>query len=292
MNKLIYFISISLLVVSCTKTKVELPDFDVSIHSQAIHAGDTVTFSFRGTADIITFYSGEEGHRYEFKDRVLFEGDTWLNFTSQATNYVQPSLSLLLSTDFSGTYDVTNITNATWTNVTDRITLSTGAANVPSGPLGLNEFLEPGKPLFVAFHYNAEAAYGQSSWAIQSFDITTVNANNERYTTADLATAGWIARDFSNTNIKWSISVDQLSITGRLNPPHTAAEDWLISKALYIGTVSPDVGIPVKDISIAATGFDYVFEQPGTYDVVFVATNSFGTTQKTITRKLTVKVEP
>lgn len=292
MKNILPLCALIVVAAACRKDPVNEPALTVVVKNTSIKAGDTVRFALSGNADIVTFYSGEEGNNFAYKDRTTLEGTPELSFSTQSTNAGQPAFSVLLSSDFTGAYDTTNIRNATWTNITDRFTLSTGAANTPSGTLNLQEYMKPGKPLFIAFRYDAAATFGQGAWIVQSFDVIMRGANNKVVTAANLATAGWIARDFSNTNIKWTIATNQLSITGRVSAPHVASEDWLISKALYVNKVSPDIGLPVKDISIALGEFAHVFEQPGTYDITFVATNSFGYTQRSITRNMTITVQP
>lgn len=277
---------------ACRKESVDEPRLQVALGNTTIKAGDTVRFVLSGQADIVTFYSGEEGHRYEHRNRAVLEGVPALTFSTQSTNATQPSFSVLLSTNFSGAYDTANIRAANWQDVTSRFTLSTGTANTPSGTLDLKEYLKPNLPLFVAFRYNAAATFGQGAWIVQSFDLSMKGADQVVHPVADLVSAAWIARDFSNTNIKWTIATNQLSITGRVSAPHVASEDWLISKALYVDRATPDVGLPVKDVSIALSDYEYVFTEPGDYTVTFVGLNTFGYAQKEAVTTLKVTVQP
>lgn len=279
-------------MMACRKDSVNDPALQVQVINKSVKVGDTVRFALDGQADIVTFYSGEEGHKYEHHNRTAIEGTPELNFSTQSTNAGQPSFSVWLSTNFVGTYDTTNIRAAAWQEVTSRFTLSTGAANTPSGTLDLSEFVKPNQPLYVAFRYNAAATFGQGAWIVQSFDLSLKGKDSRTYPVADLVTAGWIARDFANTNIKWTIATTQLSITGRVSAPHVASEDWLISKALYVDKVAPDIGLPVKDVSIALNDFEYIYTEPGDYRITFVATNSFAYTQKTIVKELNLTVLP
>ena len=66
----ITILAVSAMLMSCEKDLTPEPlSFNVTTASSTYHAGDTVRFIFSGNPDIITFYSGEPGTNYEFKDK-------------------------------------------------------------------------------------------------------------------------------------------------------------------------------------------------------------------------------
>src|SRR5436189_5490653 len=94
-------------LVSCQK-KIELRSlsFDVKSDSAAYtlktipSTGNyaIVNFSFTGNPDIISFYSGDVGRRYAFKDRDTASGTPKLNFTTQRNTGTQANtLGLFIS---------------------------------------------------------------------------------------------------------------------------------------------------------------------------------------------------
>ncbi len=85
---------------------------------------DTVRFTFTGNPYYLTFYSGEPYHRYEYRDRETAGAGSAIVFHLCIDNGVTGTntLALMVSTDFSGVYDSTNIYNATWTDITSKAT--------------------------------------------------------------------------------------------------------------------------------------------------------------------------
>lgn len=187
-----YILSTALLLacMACSKKNDVKPvTFDVTstkngTTTTSFSTQDTVQFNFTGNPDMITYFSGETGKRYEFKDRTNATGIPQLQFnTIRATGAQTNSLSLLVSTDFKGivantiygilTRDTAttnaNIASATWTDITSRATLSTGAtAAVSSGVVDLSDFLTQAKPVYIAFKYNATAGTIQNKWTISA----------------------------------------------------------------------------------------------------------------------------
>ena len=145
MNKIIFCFSICLTVISCTKRdEVGVPDFNVTTSASAYKVGDTITFNFTGNPHNIVFWSGMPGHVYEYRDRVLTTGNKLLvKFNTYQQFGVRNNLTVLVSNNFNGTYDTTNVKKATWTDITGRVTLSAGADQVPSGTIDLSETNPP-----------------------------------------------------------------------------------------------------------------------------------------------------
>src|SRR5688500_9306543 len=136
------FIAAGCLLSACHKTLSQGDDtFGVYASETTVSVGDTLQFSFTGDPDVLTFYSGEPGRRYEFRDRTSADGTPLLRFRTIRANGSQPnSLSLLVSNNFEGVIvsdtpsTINRIKNATWTDITSRAVLSGGAAGaVASG---------------------------------------------------------------------------------------------------------------------------------------------------------------
>lgn len=70
---LIFFISLN----SCQKNEVATPKFDVSSEipfwsgNYSVKINIPVKFLIDGNADFITFYSGEIGREYQYRDRII-----------------------------------------------------------------------------------------------------------------------------------------------------------------------------------------------------------------------------
>jgi hypothetical protein len=73
---IIIFIS-AVILGSCQKEEVLAPKFDVSTEipfwsgKYSVKVNDPVKFLIDGNADFITFYSGESGKEYQYRDRTV-----------------------------------------------------------------------------------------------------------------------------------------------------------------------------------------------------------------------------
>ena len=276
MKYIFAIIFISICFISCVDNTVPAVDFEVTTEKTSYKVGDTITFNFKGNPDFISFYSGLSGFDYRHKERNHLEGTTQLQFTSYKQNGAQlNSLRLMVSTDFNGTYSKLGLQSGTWTDITDRATLSNGTDNTASGIVNISDFVTLDKNVFVAFRKMDEksATLKPNQWTIRSFNMDVKLADNSLYPIANLSNAGWLAVDSLTSAIKWSITSTALVCAGgALNS--AANEDWVITKALSPLNVAPDVAIPVKWVDIKRTeSFQYIYKNPGTYEVVFVTSN-------------------
>jgi len=167
-----------LAMVSCEKklNVKDAPDFTVTTQSTTYKAGDTINFNIEGSADMISFYSGEVFHDYAFKEGRIVDvngqGAT-LSFKSGVTLGSQPNqLSVLVSTNFDGKYDdFASVTAATWTDITSRFVLGTSATLLASTTQDISDLVVTGKPLYIAFKYvtKPQVANGFArQWMIES----------------------------------------------------------------------------------------------------------------------------
>lgn len=294
MRPIYSFLFASIFMLSCSKEEVEIPDFEVHVSSANLAVGENVTFNFTGNPDNITFYSGEQGSEYDNRNRTdITNGRPTLDFTTRVQSGSQSnSLRLMVSSDFSGVYDTTNIRTANWTDITDKVALSTGADNTPSGNLDLNEFIVKDKPLYFAYRYIAQPLATQRNWLVRIFNINNTLADGRVINVAAIGTGGWLAVDFLNTNIKWTISSTQLAINGNNTAvPVAGSEDWVITKPLYINRIAPDPGVPVKNMSNRVESYGYAFSKVGTYKVTFVATNENVYGRREVVKQLSIIVK-
>eukprot|EP01132_Coremiostelium_polycephalum_P020443 gene20443-24282_t len=138
-----------LLLSSCSKDKVEAPVFEVSTDALRYKAGSAITFRFSGNPDNLTFYSGEDGKKYEYRNRTSQPGKLQIQFTSLVQWGIRNNLSLFATTQLVGKIDSAIVKNVQWTDISSRATFSTGADNTPSGAIDLSDFSDSGKPVSV-----------------------------------------------------------------------------------------------------------------------------------------------
>jgi hypothetical protein len=326
-----------LLSLSCTKDfQAGNVDFDVKIVNTSklaavtFKAGDTVSFIFNGNPDRISFFSGEKGRRYEYRNRV---SDTSTNVqlyfsTALNTPAASGSLSLLVSTDFKGytqnnAIDSINIPLATWTDISSRAAFATNATTVNAGPVKLADYAAAGKPVYLAFKYLANSGVTQSKWTVSNIGVRHIT-NDTTYVIDSSAfilpvtfpswtiSPGWGAVNVSNPALKFSPTVSAQTATafvvGGNGTAATAekTENWIVTGPLNLSRVLPDAGVPVKDMtSNAATtsyagintttpafaNYAYRFMRPGIYNITFLASNDNTNGQNVVAKTYTITVQ-
>src|SRR5690606_11819649 len=126
-----------LLLLAACKPEISIvaPDFDVTVDATSFAVGEEVTFELQGNPGILSFYSGELFHDYQFRTGRTIEPGTLLFSFDSSVQYGAQSdqLSVLASTDFNGDYsDILHVQEATWTDITERFTVGSNAKYRPS----------------------------------------------------------------------------------------------------------------------------------------------------------------
>lgn len=274
----IFIIAISIIFgIACNKKEVDSTGFSVTADRDSYNAADTVRFSFTGNPWYLTFYSGEPYHQYEYRDRIAADGVPQLSFTSTiATGSQTNTLKLLVSTDFSGVYDSTNVYNATWTDITGKAVLA-GSADTKSGDIDLSSFLNGDKPVYIAFKYTGNAGTAQRTWTIKSLAVDNVLPDGTSYETLGIgeSTLGFKSVVMKVPSVAWTISTTQLQIKGFTTNANSVAntEGWVVSKPINLRKVLPDTGTPLKNMTTTMSSFNYIYSSAGTYKATFVSAN-------------------
>lgn len=298
------------------------------VASTSFKSADTVKFNFTGNPDNITFYSGEPGKRYAYINRVSAAGTSQLQFsTIRATGAQAGSLALMISSDFKGiatkmifgvlTRDTVttnaNIAAATWTDITSRAALSTGATTaVPAGIVDLSDFAKQGKPVYIAFKYIATAGSIQNKWTISALSLTNVLADGTSYTIGNLAAPTTAITNYGNATYGpgWAVSYDpaknannyawvytagtSLVITGATTAAAATApaEAWAIMGPIDLNRVTPDAGVSLKAIAATLASYQYIYTQAGSYNAVFVASNTTVNGAKSAVKTVLLTITP
>jgi hypothetical protein len=308
-----YLCLLLLLAASCKKEEVLTPEFEVTADRTTVKVGDYVTFGFTGNPDLITFYPGINGQKYENANRFTAIGIPKLQFSSARNAGVQPnSLQVMVSSDFIGkgadeAATAANIAKATWTDITSRAVLSGSTATVASGGIDLSDIAANDKPVFIAFKYSATAGTIQNKWTISALTVTNTLPDATLYTIANLNitaianygvstifSPGWVQAKVTNT-FPWVITAgSSLVVTGAATAALStaASEAWTFSGPINLRKVSNDIGISVKEASARLDRYSYAFTAAGTYKVSFVAANSNFTGAQETVRSITITVTP
>ncbi len=287
--KLKYYCVILLVIftASCKKdlaVNKGVPDFDVTVESNTYKVDDKIQFNFSGTASTISFFTGEIGKDYEFKDgRVVTAGALTASFQSAVADGSQANqLSVLASTDFNGNYEnFQSIKSAAWTDITSRFTLGTTATFLASGA-DISDLKVEGKPLYLAYKYvtKPQTTNGAArTWMIQKFVLST-NTNIGNLTVSDMTNVGFhiINEDSATAISRSTVSANRLTMLGNT---FTATEDpsletWAITTAFNVHNFDngPDRPLAIKGpLDAKRVSYTYAYKQPGTYKAYFVASN-------------------
>lgn len=295
MNKILSFFTISLLAVACTKRDtISVPAFEVTTPSTTYKVGDSVIFNFTGDPQNIVFWSGMPGSVYEYRDRLFTTGNKLLiRFNTYQQFGIRNNMTVLVSNDFNGTYDTTNVKAATWTDITNRVTLSQGADQVQSGTLDMSEFTDGNKSVTIAYRYLTTVIQSQNRWVIRTFNADNQAPDGTITPMATMSTAAWKAVSFQNPAAVWSITSAQLLMMGSAN---ALDDDWVLSRSFNPNAASPDKGTPIKNITTNLTRYAVVnlYTKPGTYKVTFEASNASYQNDKpaSTVKELTLTITP
>jgi hypothetical protein len=308
---LIAILGVSMLITACEKMQVDVPDLQITPQNTTLKAGDTVGFNFSGYADYISFYSGETGRNYDKKDSFTKAGaNPEFQFTSAVSApgtgiTTGNNLSILVSTDFNGIYDATNVKQAAWTDITGRATLATTTTSVNSPVVNLNDLKVEGKPLYVAYRYiTSNATLKQRQWTISNFVFRTKFPDGIQYNHATSnADAIFTSVSVAGDSSTW-VAGTTLVHTG-LNANYPVDEDWAITKPFDLSkanSLDPTKGssdalgvVTVKNLALTGvvpSQFKWRYATVGTYKAVFITRNATVEASKENKKEFTITVTP
>lgn len=273
----IAFAITGLLFIQSCKKGVEDVKFDINYEQRVYAVGEPIVFKVTGGAELITFYSGEEGKEYKYRDRFeVVGGKPLMEFTSSKLYAPNDNpISMLVSTDFSGTYNIESLQKATWSDISDRATFSTGTADTKSGRIDLTDFQRSKVPVYIAFKYvNLGVPYYAPQYVLKNFLIKNEAPDGSKPIVETTASLDWGPVSVLGDRA-WAYSTAQVSMWG--GPANTEPnEDWLISKPILLDRVKRSFGVNVKNNPTSKLdAYEFPgFSVPGTYTVTFEAINS------------------
>lgn len=312
MKQLFQILFLGIIVFSSCKKEQEVlnPDFQVSSTSLTYKVGDTVVFNLSGDPDIISFYSGERASDYDFLNKdLVYPATTALSFRS--TKYAGNNLDcarLKYSTDFNGTYDIASIRQASWTDISDRFHIPTAIGVNPvyeySEEKDISDlFSSADQPIYFAWFFTTKENSSRTRVQVERFEVRGVVTDEE-----DLS---GVKYDFINCAFKMVQGEGFLTQSSPTQYPRITStyiywdgvfantsfkEGWAVSAPLYSAekiNLGPAVPVGIKGGSDAAlSSYRYAYRKPGTYKVVFVATNANIYDKKQVVRELEITIEP
>jgi hypothetical protein len=300
------FAILLLACTSCTKDSVvATPEFNVELQTLTVKAGTAVVFNFKGSLDMLSFYSGEIGRNYDFANaNRKFESKMSLLFDSQILDGSQDNqFSVLVSSDFNGVYDLEHIHLANWTDLTSRFRLASHADNrvlVPSGEIQMNDVFALNKPVYLAFKYvtKPQTLNGRYNlWRVQNLLLQSEDEVNGKVSVMTQAAGAWKMIQSSNYDAnRGSILTNNITFMGNGTNKDVETEAWVISKAVSVVTkidLGPDRPVAIKSLSDPTLkSYSYIYEKQGTYTATFVGTNANLNETKREIKQITIVVNP
>lgn len=306
----------ALLLTACEDAyTLRQPTLEVTAPA-TVKVGQRVEFSLEGEQDILSFWSGEPGSDYDYreKDRIG-TGDTWLTFSvttaSGTANYPNPSsVPFSWSTDFSGEYSEAAMNAATWHDITDQFAWPTVTPEtVPAGELNVNDILpSDGTPVYFRFYYkvdayNAAAAGGQGNgrtqWSITGLHIYCDTPAGQ-FTAYDMYDQRWQlvlgagSETIPEANLPALPTTSERILFRSQFKPAVDLNIWAISGAVTRPgdlNLGRDKGVGIKAIADPRMQkYYYTWNTPGQYKVVFVGVNAGVEGRKEVVREMTINV--
>ena len=267
-----------LLLIACTEDELSVnsPSFNV-VDYVIVDGIDTlgnpvkkVIFNLEGNADVISFYSGETFHQYEYKDGRIVATDA-LNmsfeyFAALGTGTIirEDQLSVVVSTDFNGELTEEAVENANWTDITERFSLlqvkDITAQTATSADI--SDLATIGEPLYVAFRYitppqTTDLRY--CTWDIFDFNISqesilgNTSVVSQREAALPLVTLGVDDADTPGRAPRSVSTTSRLRFRGNILAANLEFESqaWAISPAIDMADdvdLGPDEAINIKTV--------------------------------------------
>lgn len=287
-----------MVLCACQHDIVRKTDFNVTLDAENTYfVGEPVRFNFIGEVDNIIFYSGEPGSQYKYKDRYTVPIEdvksASLDMSFQARYGTANAMEIWVSKSFEGLDGEDG--------AADRETIK---AMVDGGMQGWTkldyqegaskkwtqqqfDLLEYKENFSIAFHWcpNDFTVTQRTYWingtltlAFEGIGTTKVDISELGFKTVMMNEE--IEDPYHKNDSDGSIILDNPTtatlIFQGVNPnvlPY-ALDGWAISTPAPLNRVANDKAVLIKNLQNYMTTYEYVWNEPGTYEVVFVGTNS------------------
>jgi len=312
----VFFALILVITLSaCDREKdVAEPDFDVAMEAATAKAGEEVQFNFSGNPGSISFYSGEQGNDYAYKDEPRIDQIEQITLSFQTHNQEGnplpntslASLKVMFSTDFSGTYDYAGVSAATWTDISSRFTIASPRAwgsNLgwfESGTVDISDLRASGKPFYIAYKYEVPTYSGTANqtrrWRMQQFRLNSLTSLGTVQSLGTYSPTNFslISRDEPRATLS-QLASSIVLFAPRAANAQESVEEWAVSMPFSADEIN--LG---NEFSVAVKGygnpgvkdFKHTYTKEGTYKATFVAKNVNIHNTKQVIRQIDVTILP
>lgn len=299
---------------ACEHDIVRVTDFNVTLDTTNTYfVGEPVIFNFEGEVDNVIFYSGETGSQYQYKDRFTVPAEDVkavnMDMSFQARYGKADALEVWVSKSFEGLNGEDGAADRAaikamyeggmqgWT----KLDYQEGASTKwTEQQFDLSEYVEN---FTIAFHWcptditATQRTYwvnGTLSLELEGTDPTMMDISELGFTTVMM-----------NEEIEDPYHKNAGNGSIILNNPKTAAlifqgvggnaltyalDGWAISTPAPLNRVANDKAVVIKNLQNYMDSFEYVWNEPGTYHVTFVGTNSDYMSETMEVKEMTVTI--
>ena len=294
-----------------------------------VKKGSPLNFVLNGDPDFITFFSGEAGHQYIYRDRdqVALEDivsskltfSVWYQYGNAATAanlmklYFSDSFTGLVKNNFKE--DSVLVEGFAWNNLVDPSSLPSApsnAANATKLEVDFTPYL--GKRMTIAACYKPTvntAAQPRVNFVgmkientMKDGSTTTLYADGFNFTPVNMMCHHKLADQKAMTANREYGTVTN-NVSGIWNLVGASKGDffihssgsgaklkysWLVSDMILANACSPDYGTAIKNVTESISSYTHTYNKVGTYKAVFVATNSNYKAESRVVRELNIEV--
>lgn len=289
-----------------------------------VKAGTPVNFRISGEPDYLTFFSGEAGNEYRYKDRTEVDTEdiesSVLTFKLQA-QYGSPAniLQILISPSFAGIKgndfesDSVLVETSEWEALVEQSKLPTAVTKTDAEySVDMSKYL--GQRVAIAIVYKGVTNDAvQSKFYFKNMKITNTMTNgqttaltassfgftpiNMYYRHADVIKQSSAIKGkpygtvTNNTSGMWNLAGLPAQFYIHSTPKNgPLMYSWLVSNLMVVNGCTPDSGTGVKNITQGTDTYCYTYENAGTYTATFVGTNANYKKQTSVTNEYKVVV--
>lgn len=268
-----------------------------------VKKGTPVEFRFSGDPDFLTFFSGETGKKYEYRERTTVDESEIESSTLKFTltpQYGNPTniLTMHVSGVFPGidkgdfTSDSVLVEQHPWEVLIPSTDFPT-TVKAKTYEIDMKHYI--GKRIAVAICYRGQdnrvaqtkftfnnmqivnqMSNGQeTAFAAGSFGFTPINMMN-RHNLPDQKsmTANRAYGTVTNyTSGIWNAKDWNAFFIHSSNANTALKYSWLVSNLFVVNACSPDQGTGLKNVTQSLDSYKHTYNEPGTYTATFVATN-------------------
>lgn len=314
MKRIIIITAALMAFCACQHDIVRETDFNVTLDAENTYfVGEPVRFNFTGEVDNVIFYSGETGSQYKYKDRYTVPAEDVkavnLAMEFQARYGLANAMEIWVSKSFEGLDGEDGAADrATIKAMVDggmqgwtKLDYQEGASTKwTEQQFDLSEYVEN---FTIAFHWcptditQTQRTYwinGSLSLELAGTDPTLMDISELGFKTVMM-----------NEEIEDPYKKNAGNGSIILNNPNTAAlifqgvggnalpyalDGWAISTPAPLNRVANDKAVVIKNLQNYMHTYEYVWEKPGTYEVVFVGSNTDYISSTSEIKTLTVNI--